>query len=610
MKKALSLAINPSAWKNSLENWRKQQRIMQIARSVAQQSEEHRSGQQPDLQPSDGLPAASYELHSPVVFFNATARLGSLSQNAAFSLLSSWGLRLSGTQVIHFVCQRGLQPCVLGTNREDHTTPPPCNSCIALSRQVFAESNIRTFQFQVEPDLAARLESLNVEALCSFSYLPAGNPFVFDSNHEGSGETAFRTDTKRNKFAEISLVEIPLGRLVLPAARWALRRYDLDDTPQIRYLLRQYILSAFSTILQFDRLIQETNPSAAVIFNGIMYPEASARWVAQQRGLRVITHEVGFQRFSAFFSEGDATAYPIEIPPDFELNPEQNIRIDTYLEKRFQGQFTMAGIRFWPEMRGLDQVFLEKAGKFRQIVPIFTNVVYDTSQIHANVVFPHMFAWLNLLLEIIKNHPDTLFVIRAHPDEMRPGTAKQSRQTVRDWVKENLLLDGSTLPHGRSTLPQLPNFVFIDSLEYISSYELIQKSKFVIVYNSSIGLEAALMGKPVLCGGKARYTQYPIVFFPANQEAYRKQADEFLDASSVAVPAEFQRNGRRFLYYQLYRASLSFEQYLETGQRAGFVYLKPFDIKYLLPENSPTIQTLVRGISTGSDFLQPEEVLS
>ena len=61
----------------------------------------------------------------------------------------------------------------------------------------------------------------------------------------------------------------------------------------------------------------------------------------------------------------------------------------------------------------------------------------------------------------------------------------------------------------------LPNVVFIDSQEYISSYELIQRSKFVMVYNSSIGLEAALMGKPVLCGGQGRYTQIPDRLLPA-----------------------------------------------------------------------------------------------
>jgi hypothetical protein len=321
-----------------------------------------------------------------------------------------------------------------------------------------------------------------------------------------------------------------------------------------------------------------------------MYPEAAARWVAQERGLRVLTHEVGFQRFSTFFTTGQATAYPIHIPNDFELTSEQNAVLDAYLERRFQGKFTMAGIRFWPEMHRLDDTFLQRAAQFRQLVPVFTNVVFDTSQVHANTVFEHMFAWLDLVLEIIRAHPETLFVIRAHPDEMRPGTAKQSRESVRAWAE-------------RQGVKDLPNVVFIDSQEYVSSYELIQRARFVIVYNSSIGLEAALMGKAVLCGGKARYTQYPIVFFPDSPQAYRQQAEIFLSIDPkeetphpIEIPEEFRRNARRFLYYQLYRASLPMERYMEAGPRQGFVQLRSFTWRDLLPENSPTMQVLADGI--------------
>jgi hypothetical protein len=430
---------------------------------------------------------------------------------------------------------------------------------------------MRWFQFTPNPALASVTQPLSVEELINFEF--------------------FLTDSQP---------KIPLGRLVLPAARWALRRHTLADDGATRYLLRQYILSAYNVAQGFSRLLDWVRPSTVVIFNGIMYPEAAACWVAQQRDLRVITHEVGFQRFSAFFTEGEATAYPIHIPDDFELTPEQNARLDAYLEKRFQGQFSMAGIRFWPEMRGLDESFLQKAARFRQVVPVFTNVAYDTSQVHANQVFPHMFAWLDQTLEIIQNHPETLFVIRAHPDEMRPGTAKQSRETVHDWVVSH-------------AADQLENVVFIDSQEYLSSYELIERAKFVMVYNSSIGMEAALLGKAVLCGGKARYTQYPIVTFPRTMQAYKAQAGAFLEAEEIAVPAEFQINARRFLYYQLYRASLSFEDYLEEGHRKGYVRFRPFSWHDLLPENSPAIRAILDGVSreradsqAGSTFLLEE----
>jgi hypothetical protein len=145
--------------------------------------------------------------------------------------------------------------------------------------------------------------------------------------------------------------------------------------------------------------------------------------------------------------------------------------------------------------------------------------------------------------------------------------------------------------------------VFIDSQDFISSYELVQRSKFVMIYNSSIGVEAALMGAPVLCGGKARFTQYPVVFFPESSQEYRETAERFLQAEEIDVPAEFRQNARRFLYCQLFRSSLSFEDYLKDGYRKGYVQLQPITWQTLLPENSAIIQVLLDGI-TGQDSSQ------
>src|SRR5512137_2451902 len=51
----------------------------------------------------------------PVIFFNASTRIGYNSFNAAYALIAAWGLRLAGVPVIQFVCQSGMVRCVLGT---------------------------------------------------------------------------------------------------------------------------------------------------------------------------------------------------------------------------------------------------------------------------------------------------------------------------------------------------------------------------------------------------------------------------------------------------------------------------------------------------------------
>ncbi len=308
-----------------------------------------------------------------------------------------------------------------------------------------------------------------------------------------------------------------------------------------------------------------------------------------KRGIRVITHEVGLLPATAYFTEGEATAYPIHISDDFEMSAEQNTKLDAYLAKRFQGDFTMAGIKFWADMKGLDELFLQKAAGFKQIVPVFTNVIFDTSQPHANTVFEDMFDWLDLVLEEIRSHPETLFVIRAHPDELR--VRKSSRETVEGWVTSR-------------SVGKEPNVVFVSPKETLSSYELILKSKFVMVYNSTIGLEASIMGAAVLCAGKARFTQYPTVFFPQTIEDVRIKMKEFLASDVIDVPLEFKRNARRFLYYQLFRTSLPFGEFLEPSVRTTQTRLKSFRLEELVKAES--VKVITEGMLEDGDFLLKE----
>ena len=502
---------------------------------------------------------------APVVFFKASTGIDDLSWNSGFHLLASWALRLTGIPVAYFACNSGLSKCVMGTNRDNPRKEMPCKSCVMQSRALYTKvgrfkgaegqtSGVNWFEFNCDAELEKNICNLNIDQLSRFTY------------HD-----------------------LPLGALCLPGLRWILRIHHLSDDENTRYLLREYILSAWNVARKFSDFLDQTQPRLVIVFNGQFFPEATARYISQKCGIRVITHEVGLQPATAFFTEGEATAYPIHIPDEFELNDAQNAKLDAYLAKRFQGDFSMAGIKFWADMKGLDESFLQKAAQFKQIVPIFTNVIFDTSQPHANTVFEDMFDWLDMVHEIIREHRDTLFVIRAHPDETR--VRKASRETVEGWMASR-------------GVDKEPNVVFVSPRETLSSYELIQKSKFVMIYNSTIGLEASIMGAAVLCAGKARFTQYPTVFFPQTVEEVRTKTDEFLATEKIEIPVEFKRNARRFLYYQLYRTSLPFGDFLEPSVRTTQTRLKTFQLNQLL--ESDAVKVILDGVLNNGDFLLKE----
>lgn len=219
-----------------------------------------------------------------ILLFNASTRISGLSLNAAFAMLTGWSLRMQGVRVINFVCHQGMPRCVQGTDRTDVYRLPPCNQCLTQSKIIYHQSKVSRLISTSSEELAKQLQNTSLDELRHFRF-----------------------------------EDFPLGDLCLPSMRWVLRRHHLIDDEPTRVLYRYFILSAYKVALQFDWLVITESPQAVVVFNGMLFPEASARWVARQRGVPVYSHEVGMRPFSVFFTEGEATAYDVDIPQDFQL---------------------------------------------------------------------------------------------------------------------------------------------------------------------------------------------------------------------------------------------------------------------------------------------------
>ena len=84
----------------------------------------------------------------------------------------------------------------------------------------------------------------------------------------------------------------------------------------------------------------------------------------------------------------------------------------------------------------------------------------------------------------------------------------------------------------------------------------------------------------------------------------RSKINEFLAAESIDIPAEFKRNARRFLYYQLFRTSLPFGEFLKLSVRTTQTRLKSFALEVLL--RSESAKVIKDGVLEGGNFLLNE----
>ena len=496
----------------------------------------------------------------PVLFFNASSHLQNVSFNAAAGLVTTWGLRVAGQPVVYLVCQRGLRKCVMGTSRTEPSSPPPCAGCIEHNTSIYpAKHSISlTRESGTGNELEAELARLSFDELVRFRH-----------------------------------GELNIGELCLASARWALRRHGLGTLDTDRLVLAQYIESAISLADKLGELLNRTDPHALLLFNGTFYPEATARAVAMEHGVPVVTFEVGHLPLSVFFSPEVASRYSIDIPPSFQIGPTEDAELDEYLAQRFEGNFTMAGIRFWPEMNSLDGVLKQKVERYNQVVTVFTNVIFDTSQVYANTVFEDMFDWLRETMELAAANPNTLFIVRAHPDELRHG--KESQEPVEQWLNE-------------SPYAALENVAFIPPTEFTSSYELMRLSKFCVVYNSTVGLEGAILGLPVITGGQTRYGRVDAARLPESVADFRNMVQSFLETDLPPLLPGQVEQARRYLYYSLFRAELSLSDFIEPipNTRTREHTFRQFSPRDLHPKESAEMAIIHDGIAKRKPFRYDE----
>lgn len=494
--------------------------------------------------------------NSSVLLVNLSSRTASLSFNAAVESYLSWILRVAGHRVTHLTCEGGLPQCQHGVVATDLSAAPPCRHCHVVTRTAYPSHRfaaLPAWPKGYDPELVAllpELEKLSPSELRKFAF-------------EG----------------------LPLGELTWNGTKWSLRLGDPELDPGASRVHARFIIGAAQVARTVRAVIEKEKPVAIVAFNGVTFAEAVIASIAEEKGIRLVTYESGYRNGSTLFKHGrDVTNYEILVPESFELDDQTEAQLDRYLEKRFKGKFSMAGVEFWPEIKEIDPELREKIVRHKQTVAVFTNVVFDTSQAWGHVCFENMFEWLETTMRIAKRHPETLFVVRAHPDEARE--VKKSRQSVGDWLK----LSG----WGR-----LENVHFIGPTARINSYRIIELSKFVLIYNSQIGIEAALTGKTVLTGAKTRFHTSGAVEFEKTPGQFEARLEELLVSKGIDNNARSRALARRFYYFTMFKGFMGLRAFLGDENECE---AKVTAIEELRAGTSRETRIILDGILRGTRF--------
>jgi hypothetical protein len=391
---------------------------------------------------------------------------------------------------------------------------------------------------------------------------------------------------------------LPLGRLVRISVAWFLSRGTLSETPQVLETYRSFLVSGIVAARGLRAVLARTGAQRVFMLNGTFFAESILSALAEQQGLPFGTYEKGFIRDGIVMTPGEAAArlmVPAEAWEQARSRPLTAVEaeaIDTYLEERRRGGSALDN--FWRarnEDTGLirRQLHLE-AG--RPLVVMFCNILWDSAVLERDIAFTSMGEWVVEGIRWARAHPEADLVIRIHPAEV-----KLRNHPTRERMAE----------HIAAAVPELPpNVRVIHAEDPMSSYVLMEEAAVGLVYTSTVGLELASRGVPVVVAATTHYRGRGFTLDPDTQEGYWEAVDGVLASpSSPAERARAQDLARRYavLFF------LRFHHVLSAVHEAGRSRpeIRVTQASELNPGRDQTTDRVVSGILDGIPPISPPD---
>jgi hypothetical protein len=335
--------------------------------------------------------------------------------------------------------------------------------------------------------------------------------------------------------------------------QYTLQIEDIDrDWPTYQFRYKRN-LEAAQSILDWLRV---NKPEVVVVPNGTILEFGIVYRIARYLKIPVTTYEFSDQKEAFWLGQNTEimrqdTTNMWNARKDADLTREQQKRIKNLFESRQQAKTNENFTRKWQSLpsQGMDSVREVLKLDNRPIVLLATNVLGDSLTLGRQVFSKTMADWVSRTIQYFMGRPDIQLVIRIHPGEILTR-----EYSMVDVVKQ--------------TLPELPEYIHvIEPEEKINTYDLIDITDIGLVYTTTVGLEMALKGIPVIVAGKTHYRDRGFTFDPASWVEYFKLLGTMLEKpKQFRIPKEKINLAWKYAYHFFYTFPLPFPWHIKLWQ--------------------------------------------
>jgi len=263
--------------------------------------------------------------------------------------------------------------------------------------------------------------------------------------------------------------------------------------------------------------MQANRPDVVVTPNGSILEMGSVYQVARYLEIPVVTYEFGEQRDRIWLArnaevmhqETDALwAERSQLTLDADqweqvkalFASRQRASLWENFSRRWQGQPNVGGEKVRQEL-GLDQ---------RPVILLAANVIGDSLTLGRQMFSQSMTEWLEQTASHLANNPEVQLIIRIHP-----GERYTKGPSVANVVS--------------NVLPDLPEHIhLVGADDPINTYDLVEIADLGLVYTTTVGMEMAMSGIPVIVAGQTHYRGKGFSLDPATWTEYYQQLEQVL----------------------------------------------------------------------------------
>ena len=284
---------------------------------------------------------------------------------------------------------------------------------------------------------------------------------------------------------------------------------QVEDFDPQSHLYKLRIERNRAAALQALSLLQSERPDAVLIPNGLVTELGVFYQVARHLDLMTVTYEFNDQREQVWLSQNQIVMrqYIDELWQARGRRPlteTEREKIAALEDARTSARKYGKGTRFWQDSVSIggEQLRTTLGLDMRPIVLLPTNVLGDTLTLGRNIFTASMAEWIEKTVQYFAGLKDVQLVVRVHPGErLMKGPSMQG-------VIER-------------AVPERPEHIHvIGPMEKINTYDIMEIASLGLAYTTTVGLEMAMRGAPVIVAGNTHYRGRGFTYEPSSWDEY------------------------------------------------------------------------------------------